>query len=165
MKSASSAAPVLGTMVLLAALVLAPAPATAQCGMMGTGGGGHDHSRAGAEQASRASSNTKKLRRNIDQALAGVEGRELLAEAIVNDRAFVDLLLDRLVKVPQLRARVAERIQGGGPVDAMRPAQPADPAVPSALYACPMHSDVTSPNPGECPKCGMALVRSGGGSK
>jgi predicted RNA-binding Zn-ribbon protein involved in translation (DUF1610 family) len=25
-------------------------------------------------------------------------------------------------------------------------------------YVCPMHADVTSDKPGECPKCGMALV-------
>ncbi len=24
-------------------------------------------------------------------------------------------------------------------------------------YTCPMHADVKSDNPGECPKCGMAL--------
>lgn len=26
-------------------------------------------------------------------------------------------------------------------------------------YVCPMHPEVTSPAPGTCPKCGMALVR------
>lgn len=26
------------------------------------------------------------------------------------------------------------------------------------LYTCPMHSEVTSPTPGRCPKCGMNLV-------
>lgn len=27
-----------------------------------------------------------------------------------------------------------------------------------ALYSCPMHSDVTSKEPGKCPRCGMTLV-------
>ena len=27
------------------------------------------------------------------------------------------------------------------------------------LYVCPMHADVTSDKPGQCPKCGMTLVR------
>lgn len=27
-----------------------------------------------------------------------------------------------------------------------------------AIYACPMHSDVTSNKPGDCPKCGMKLT-------
>jgi Heavy metal binding domain len=28
----------------------------------------------------------------------------------------------------------------------------------AAAYACPMHPEVTSPTPGQCPKCGMNLV-------
>ena len=28
-----------------------------------------------------------------------------------------------------------------------------------ATYTCPMHPEVTSDKPGQCPKCGMALVR------
>jgi hypothetical protein len=29
----------------------------------------------------------------------------------------------------------------------------------AALYVCPMHPDVTSSAPGNCPKCGMTLVK------
>jgi hypothetical protein len=28
----------------------------------------------------------------------------------------------------------------------------------SVMYACPMHPEVTSEEPGRCPKCGMKLV-------
>ena len=28
----------------------------------------------------------------------------------------------------------------------------------STGYTCPMHPDVHSPQPGNCPKCGMVLV-------
>jgi hypothetical protein len=28
-----------------------------------------------------------------------------------------------------------------------------------AMYTCPMHADVKSDKPGECPKCGMALKK------
>jgi hypothetical protein len=28
-------------------------------------------------------------------------------------------------------------------------------------YTCPMHPEIISDKPGRCPKCGMALVRSG----
>jgi Ni,Fe-hydrogenase III large subunit len=38
----------------------------------------------------------------------------------------------------------------------------ADPAA-GATYACPMHPEVTSNEPGSCPKCGMDLVATDGG--
>lgn len=44
---------------------------------------------------------------------------------------------------------VAEAAKAGGPAEA------------SALYACPMHPEVTSDQPGKCPKCGMTLVKRG----
>ena len=33
-----------------------------------------------------------------------------------------------------------------------------NPPSAATVYACPMHPDVTSPVPGMCPRCGMALV-------
>jgi hypothetical protein len=45
-----------------------------------------------------------------------------------------------------------------GPVkDAAAPAKA--PAAEKAVYACPMHPEVTSHEPGKCPKCGMDLRR------
>ena len=34
---------------------------------------------------------------------------------------------------------------------------PATPAVPSAVYTCPMHPEIRQEAPGACPQCGMAL--------
>jgi hypothetical protein len=34
---------------------------------------------------------------------------------------------------------------------------------PDAPYRCPMHPEVRSPTPGQCPKCGMTLVPKAGG--
>jgi hypothetical protein len=31
-------------------------------------------------------------------------------------------------------------------------------AAEKAVYTCPMHPEVVSPEPGKCPKCGMTLV-------
>ena len=31
--------------------------------------------------------------------------------------------------------------------------------VAKVQYTCPMHSEVVSGKPGDCPKCGMALVK------
>ncbi len=37
------------------------------------------------------------------------------------------------------------------------PAPPPPPAVPNAIYTCPMHPEVRQQGPGSCPQCGMAL--------
>jgi Heavy metal binding domain len=31
----------------------------------------------------------------------------------------------------------------------------------TAMYSCPMHSDVRQPTPGKCTKCGMDLIAEG----
>ena len=36
---------------------------------------------------------------------------------------------------------------------------PAATATVGAAYTCPMHPEVTSDKPGQCPKCNMALVK------
>jgi hypothetical protein len=46
---------------------------------------------------------------------------------------------------------------------ASKPSQSAQPQEVS--YTCPMHRDVHSKTPGECPKCGMELVAEEGGGK
>jgi hypothetical protein len=35
---------------------------------------------------------------------------------------------------------------------------PAARSVPKQVYTCPMHPEVVSDKPGQCPKCGMNLV-------
>jgi hypothetical protein len=39
---------------------------------------------------------------------------------------------------------------------------PASAAAGAAYFTCPMHPDVHEDRPGECPKCGMTLVKKGG---
>jgi Cu+-exporting ATPase len=46
---------------------------------------------------------------------------------------------------------------GHGPAHASAPST-STPAVPGARYTCPMHPEVLRDGPGDCPKCGMALV-------
>ncbi len=52
-------------------------------------------------------------------------------------------------------ASVAEAKKTGGTAAHGDHGAPAD----AAVYACPMHPEVTSNQPGTCPKCGMALVK------
>jgi hypothetical protein len=50
------------------------------------------------------------------------------------------------------------------PVEQSKPTEAAAPPeqhqhTPAAVYACPMHPEVTSDRPGRCPKCGMKLEK------
>jgi len=57
-------------------------------------------------------------------------------------------------KTPSQPAPAAAPSTGGAA------AQPANEAAVHAKYACPMHPEVTSDQPGRCPKCGMHLEES-----
>ncbi|HVS30689.1 MAG TPA: heavy metal-binding domain-containing protein [Thermoanaerobaculia bacterium] len=61
---------------------------------------------------------------------------------------------------PAAIAEAAKAAQGGG----HQAHQSAGSTTPSpqpaaAVYTCPMHPEVTSDQPGTCPRCGMALVK------
>ena len=142
---------------IMAAVVAGVAPAGAQCGM-NMGGGGHDHSAMQGNHAAKASGSEKKLRQNIDRVLADERGRAMLTDALLNDRAFMEVLIQRLAAIPEWRAMAAQLFGQASASDG-RPAAPAAPATETARYVCPMHPDVTSGTSGDCPKCGMALVR------
>jgi heavy metal-binding protein len=47
--------------------------------------------------------------------------------------------------------------------DTVSTAARTQPTTQQATYTCPMHPKVVSDNPGKCPKCGMTLVKKGGG--
>ena len=142
---------------LLATLATDPSPVSAQCGMMG--GGGHDHSAMQGNKNAKASGSEKKLRQSIDRVLSDERGRALLSDALLNDRAFMESLIQRLSAIPEWRAMAARQLSSpdpSGPAGAERRVAPNSDAV---TYACPMHPDISASGPGDCPKCGMALVR------
>lgn len=143
---------------LLVALVMSPAPTLAQCSMMG-GGGGHDHAAMQKSRDAKPTGADRKLRQSIDRLLTDERGRSLLTDALLEDRAFMESLVRRLALVPELRAMASQQLAAPFPAGERRTDAPGGPAVAEAVFACPMHPDVTSSQPGDCPRCGMALVR------
>lgn len=146
---------VVGTLVVLAA----GAPVVqAQCAMMG-GSGGHDHAAMQGKHASKPSGSEKKLRQSIDRVLADDRGRAMLTDALLNDRAFMEALVQRLAAIPEWRAMAFQQLSGPAPAGTTGTDSHATPNATSVAYVCPMHPDVVASAPGDCPKCGMALVR------
>lgn len=45
----------------------------------------------------------------------------------------------------------------GDPMRYLNPPVEAEPAIPGAIYTCPMHPEIRQEGPGSCPICGMAL--------
>jgi hypothetical protein len=60
---------------------------------------------------------------------------------------------------PSAAEAVAPRqhAHAGGAAD-LDAAATSDGGAPTTVYVCPMHPEVTSSVPGQCPKCGMKLV-------
>lgn len=145
--------------LLFLALALPPRLAAAQC-MGGGGAGEHQHGEKSTAKGE------KKARQQIDRLLAEERSRALLLETILADGDFMRLLVARIAETPEWRALAAERLSArplvGSPTRADSaaangPARPTESE--AALYSCPMHPEVTSRDPGKCPKCGMALER------
>lgn len=68
---------------------------------------------------------------------------------------------DATVEAPDAsHAHGHEHVHAHGPSSPASPssASGASPASATQGFVCPMHAEVTSQAPGECPKCGMKLV-------
>lgn len=145
---------------LLTAGVTVPVPAAAQCGMMGgAAGGGHDQGAMQGARAVKQYGSDRKMRQSIDRLLSDERGRALLAEALLADRAMMESLVARLASNPEWRAMASRQLASPDPSGPARGDARLVPNSTAVAYACPMHPDVTSSSPGECPRCGMALVR------
>lgn len=143
--------------VMLTAPIAGVVPAGAQCAM--TGGSGHDHAAMQGNRAARPSGSEQKMRQSIDRMLSSERGRAVLVGALLDDRAFMEALVQRLAANPEWRTQALRQLSATAPPAASGNGSAAPPSGTQVVYACPMHADVTSSGPGDCPKCGMALVR------
>ena len=141
---------------MTAVLIAGAVPAGAQCAMMG---GGRDHGAMQGNRAPKPSGSEKKMRQSIDRLLSDERGRALLTDALLNDRAFMEALVQRLAAIPEWRAMASRQLAAPAPATTDASGSPAPPHASSVTYVCPMHADVTASTPGDCPNCGMALVR------
>ncbi|MEW6366190.1 MAG: heavy metal-binding domain-containing protein [Acidobacteriota bacterium] len=156
---------------LITAMAILPRGVLAQCGDRAYTGGGHDHDRSGSSgAASRQVADIRSL-------LSEEASRQAMMDAIVADAPFMRELIARIVELPEWRALALERLgmiavapspKDTASVDLQPPAQaaapdravsPAAPSAQQAVYRCPMHPEITSDRPGDCPKCGMTLER------
>jgi hypothetical protein len=147
--------------ILVTVLAISPQAARGQC--MGGSSGSHDH---GGDTGVREDRSEKKTRQSIRRVMSDERSREVLMEEIFSDPDFVRSLIARIGEVPEWRALAAQSLGPGvakpvtvGPDSAAGVRTSPAPGAPSALYVCPMHSDVSSPGPGKCPRCGMTLER------
>lgn len=139
---------------VVAVLVARPPDARAQCAM---GGGGHDHGAARDASAKKPASSATKQRKAADKLLSDEDGRNALADAILNDRDFMKAFVARLLETPEWRDLVSETLKGtAASVSGGKPEVGAAPT-----YVCPMHPDIVASKAGRCPKCGMTLERRG----
>jgi len=147
---------VLCTSWALAAILAVPRPAAAQCSMSG---GGHDHSAMHSQGSRKAPASQKKLQQSVDRVLSDDAGRAILADALLNDRAFMEDLIQRLATIPEWRTMALTQLAPRSAGDSTETTRPQGSSAAAPLYVCPMHPEVTSSKPGECPKCGMQLER------
>lgn len=147
--------------VLLAAVVITPATASAQCGMGGGMGGdmpmsGHDHAKK------EANGRTTKHDKEIKKLLSDQAARMRMFELIAEDDALLQEFLSFSFESPRGRTFGAEllrqaRLDAATDDRAGLPPAASSPAV--AVFQCPMHPEVTSSSAGTCPQCGMKLAR------
>ncbi len=142
---------------VLTALSSGVVPASAQCAMMG--GSGHGSAAGHGARVAGQPGSDKKLRATIDRLLSDERGRALITETLLNDQALREALVQRLAANPKWRAMASQQLSASDPARADGADSRVAPSGTSVVYACPMHSDVTSSGPGSCSKCGMALVR------
>jgi hypothetical protein len=143
----------------IAVMLALPHSTLAQCSMPGMGGGGHDHSAMNDQASRKPSASERKLQKSIDRVLSDEVGRAMLVDALLNDRAFMERFIQQLAAIPEWKSLAVRQLSATAPAAADQNGSHVTPGNASLVYVCPMHSDVTSSSPGDCPKCGMALVR------
>lgn len=95
----------------------------------------------------------RRLERSIGKLLDDRRNRDVVIATLLEDREFTADWIAAVAANPEWRDAALERFSdsSGSKERSVRNA--------SAIYSCPMHPEVRSDHPGNCPKCGMALKR------
>ena len=142
--------------IVLAAVVIAPTTAPAQCGMGDMHGAGQAHNMKGMN--GRTTKHDKAIRKVLSDRAARMRLFEMIAENDALLQEFLGFSFES-ARGRTLGAELLRQSRLDAAADDRAGSPPVGSSPAAAVFQCPMHPEVTSSSAGTCPKCGMNLER------